>query len=54
MDMRYHWLTDRVRQKKLIFIGAQGKTILVIIILDIIQHKITKICAHLSYIRLIA
>jgi hypothetical protein len=23
MDMRYHWLTDRVRQKKLTFIGAQ-------------------------------
>jgi hypothetical protein len=28
MDMRYHWLTDRVREKKLMSIGAQGKTIL--------------------------
>jgi hypothetical protein len=54
MDMRYHWLTDRVRQKKIMFIGAQEKTILGIIILNIIQRNITKICAHLSYTRLIA
>jgi hypothetical protein len=35
-------------------IGAQGKTSLVIIILNIIQRNITNICAHLSYIRIIA
>jgi hypothetical protein len=54
MDMKYHWLTDRVRQKKLMSIGAQEKKILGIIILNIIQRNITNICAHSSYIRLIA
>jgi hypothetical protein len=54
MDMRYHWLTDRVCQKQLMYIGAQAKTILGIIITNIIQRNITKICADSSYIRLTA
>jgi hypothetical protein len=45
MDMRYHWLTDRVRQKKLMYIGGQGVKILVTITQNIIQHNIKKICA---------
>jgi hypothetical protein len=45
MDMRYHWLTDRVRQKKLTFIGDQDVKISVIITRNTFQHNITKICA---------
>jgi hypothetical protein len=41
MDMRYHWLTDRVRQKKLTFIGHQGVKILETITQNITQHNIT-------------
>jgi hypothetical protein len=48
MDMRYHWLTDRVRQQQKMSIGAQEKTILGIIIFNIIQRNITKIYAHTS------
>jgi hypothetical protein len=51
MDMRYHWLTDRVRQKKLTFIGAQDVKSLEIITQNIIQHNITKICATSYYIK---
>jgi hypothetical protein len=55
MYMIYHCITDRVGQKNnLMYIGPQGKTILGIIILNLIQRNIAKICAHLSYIRLIA
>jgi hypothetical protein len=46
MDMRYHWLTDRVRKKNLMFIGDQGVKILETITQNIIQHNITKICAN--------
>jgi hypothetical protein len=42
MDMRYHWLTDRVRQKKMMFIGNQGVKILETITQHIIQHNTTK------------
>jgi hypothetical protein len=45
MDMRYHWLTDRVRKNNLTFIGDQGVKISEIITRNIIQHSITKICA---------
>jgi hypothetical protein len=45
MDMRYHWLTDIVRQQKLTFIGAQDVKRLAIITQNIIQRNITKICA---------
>jgi hypothetical protein len=45
MNMRFHWLTDRVRQKKLTFIGAQDVKISAMITRNIIQHNITKICA---------
>jgi hypothetical protein len=44
MDMRYHWLTDRVRQKQF-EIGAQDVKISAIITQSIIQRNITKICA---------
>jgi hypothetical protein len=44
MDTRYHWLTDRVRKKKLACIGDQGVRILATITQNIIQHNITKIC----------
>jgi hypothetical protein len=43
MDMRYRLLTYRVHQKNhLMYIGAQGKRILGIIILNLIQRNITK------------
>jgi hypothetical protein len=45
MDMRYHWLTDRVRQSNLTFIGDEDVKISVIITQNIIQRNITKICA---------
>jgi hypothetical protein len=45
MDARYHWLTDRVHQKKLTFIGTQDVQISAIITQNIIQHNIIKICA---------
>jgi hypothetical protein len=45
MDMRYHWLTDRVRQKNLMFIGDQDVKISAIITQNTIQRNITKICA---------
>jgi hypothetical protein len=51
MDMRYHWLTDRVRKKNLTFIGDQDMNILAIITQNIIQRNITKICADKYYIR---
>jgi hypothetical protein len=44
MDMRYHWLTDRVHQKNLTFICDQGVKILGTITQNIIQHNITRIC----------
>jgi hypothetical protein len=53
MDMRYQWLTERVCHKQFDICWYPGKTILGIIITHIIQRNITKICAHLSYIRLI-
>jgi hypothetical protein len=43
--MRYHWLTDRVRNKKMTFIGDRDMKISVVITENIIQHSITKICA---------
>jgi hypothetical protein len=45
MDMRYHWLTDRVNKTKKKFISGQGVKILETITQNIIQHNITKICA---------
>jgi hypothetical protein len=55
MEMRYYWLIDRVCQKNnLISIGAREKAILRIIIVNIIQHNITKICSHSSHIIIIA
>jgi hypothetical protein len=45
MDMRYQWLTDRVRQNNLTFIGDQDVKISEIITQNIIQRNITKICA---------
>jgi hypothetical protein len=45
MDMRYHWLTDRVRKQKLMCIGDQGVKISVIITQNIIQRNIIRICA---------
>jgi hypothetical protein len=45
MDMRYHWLTDRVRNNNLTCIHDQGVRILATITQNIIQHNITKICA---------
>jgi hypothetical protein len=45
MDMGYHWLTDRVRQKKLTFIGDQNVKSSAIITQNIIQRNIPKICA---------
>jgi hypothetical protein len=39
MDMRYHWLTDRVSQKQFVFIGAQAMKISAIITQNIIQHR---------------
>jgi hypothetical protein len=45
MDMRYHWLADRVQQNNLTFIGAQDLKISAIITRNIIQRNITKICA---------
>jgi hypothetical protein len=51
MDMRYHWLTDRVRQNNLTSIGDQDVKISAIITQNIIQRKITKICADSYCIR---
>jgi hypothetical protein len=45
MDVRYHWLTGRVRQKQFDFIGDQDVKISQIITQSIIQRNITKICA---------
>jgi hypothetical protein len=45
MDMRYHWLTDRVLQNNLTFIGAQDVRISALITRNITQSNITKICA---------
>jgi hypothetical protein len=45
MDMRYHWLTDRVRQKQFDVIGNQDLKISEIITQNIIQRNITKTCA---------
>jgi hypothetical protein len=45
MEMRYHWLADRIRQKNLMFIGHQDVKLSVIISQNIIQRNITKICA---------
>jgi hypothetical protein len=46
MDMRYHWLTDIVRQKQfdVYWLGDQDVKISQIITRNIIQHNITKIC----------
>jgi hypothetical protein len=54
LDMRYHWLTDRVRQKKMMFIGNQEVKISVIITQNIIQQNITKTCADQYYSRQIS
>jgi hypothetical protein len=54
MDMKYYWLQDKVRRKKMMYIGAQVKTILEIIIPHTIQHNITKISALRHYIKLTA
>jgi hypothetical protein len=43
IDLRYHWLTYRVRQQKLTFIGDQGVKILETITQNITQHNITRI-----------
>jgi hypothetical protein len=51
MDMRYHWITDRVRKKKITFIGDQDVKISEIITQNIIQRNITNICADSYYIR---
>jgi hypothetical protein len=51
MDMRYHWLTDKVHQNNLTFICDEDVKISVIITQNIIQRNITKICADLYYIR---
>jgi hypothetical protein len=45
MDMRYHWLADRVRQKQFDVFGDQDVKISQIITQSIIQRNITKICA---------
>jgi hypothetical protein len=42
MDMRYHWLTDRVRQKQ--FDVYWRMKISAIITQNSIQHNITRIC----------
>jgi hypothetical protein len=44
MDMRYHWLTDKVQNNSTL-IGAQDVNISEIITQSIIQRNITKICA---------
>jgi hypothetical protein len=54
MDMRYHWLTDRVRQKQVDVYWRPGREISAIITQNIIQHNITKICEDLYFIRPIA
>jgi hypothetical protein len=43
MDMRYHWLTDRIRQKQFDGYWRPGRENSVIITQNIIQHNITKI-----------
>jgi hypothetical protein len=45
MDMRYHWLTDRVPENNSTFIGSQDVKISQIITQSIIKRNITKICA---------
>jgi hypothetical protein len=45
MDMRYHWLTDIVRQKQFDVYWQPGVKILAIMTRNIIQHNITKIRA---------
>jgi hypothetical protein len=45
MDMIYHWLIDRVRQKKIDIYWRPGREISEIITQSIIQRNITKICA---------
>jgi hypothetical protein len=44
MDMRYHWLTDRVRQKQFDVYWRPGRENSQIITQSIIQRNITKIC----------
>jgi hypothetical protein len=51
MDMRYHWLTDRVPKNNLTFIGDQDVKISQIITQNIIQRNITKIYADSYYIK---
>jgi hypothetical protein len=51
MDMRYHWLTDRVRQKQFDVYWRPDVKISAIITQNIIQRNITKICADSYYIR---
>jgi hypothetical protein len=46
MDMRYHWLTDRVRQKQFNVYWRPGREIWEIITQSTIQRNITKICAN--------
>jgi hypothetical protein len=46
MDMRYHWLTDRVRQKQFNVYWRPGRESLEIITRSIIQRNITKKCAN--------
>jgi hypothetical protein len=46
MDMRYHWLTDRVRQKQFDVYWRPGRENLGDYHKNIIQHNITKICAY--------
>jgi hypothetical protein len=45
MDMRYHWLTDRVRQKQFDVYWRLGRENLADYHTNIIQRNITKICA---------
>jgi hypothetical protein len=45
MDMRYHWLTDRVRQKQFDIYWRPGRENLGDYHTSIIQRNITKICA---------
>jgi hypothetical protein len=45
MDMRYHWLTDRVRKSNSTFIGDQDVKILAIITQSIIQRNTTNTSA---------
>jgi hypothetical protein len=47
MYMRYHWMTDRVRQNNLTFIGDQDVKISAIITRNIIQRNITRIGGYM-------